>query len=140
MLEVVEESVNMMEDKDPNCYDLNLSSPILGEKRILVLRGAYSRDSSQGPIVIRGPNSNQSSKPKKVSSQSLNVVTQSQDPLVVKGPSSNQPSKPKKVQSKNIPSRPMVNPRLNYNLVDQLQRTPTQILIFEILELSSRHK
>ncbi len=58
MLEVVEESVNVMEDKDPSGYDLNLSSPILGEKPILVLRGAYSRDSSQGPLVIRGPNSN----------------------------------------------------------------------------------
>ena len=34
----------------------------------------------------------------------------------------------------------MVNPRSNYNLVDQLQRTLAQILIFEILELSLRHK
>ena len=58
MIEVVEESVNMMEDKDPNGYDLNLSYPILGEKPILVLRGAHSRESSQGLLVIRGPNSN----------------------------------------------------------------------------------
>ena len=46
MLEIVEESVNMMEDKDPSGYDLNLSSLILGEKPILVLRGAHSRESS----------------------------------------------------------------------------------------------
>ena len=124
MLEVVEESVNMMEDKDPNGYNLNLSSPILGEKPILVLRGAHSRESSQGPLVIRGPNSNQSSKPKKVSSQSFNVVTWSQGPLVIKGPSSNQPSKPKQVQSKYVPSKLVVNPRSNYNLVDKFQRTP----------------
>lgn len=36
--------------------------------------------------------------------------------------------------------KPAVNPESNYNLVDQLQRTPAQILIFEILELSPRHK
>ena len=62
----------MMKDENPNGCDLNLSSPIPGEKPVLVLRGAHSRESSQGPLVIRGPNSNQSSKPKKVSSQSLN--------------------------------------------------------------------
>ena len=75
-----------------------------------------------------------------MSSQSLNVVTQSQGPLVIKGPSSNQPSKPKQVQSNYVPSKLVVNPRLNYNLVDKLQRTPTQISIFELLELSPRHK
>ena len=58
MLEVVEESVNMMEDKDPNGCNLNLNSPTFGKKPILVLRGAHSRESSQGPLVIRGPNSN----------------------------------------------------------------------------------
>ena len=58
MLEVVEESVNTMEDKDPNGYDLNMSSPIHGNKPILMLRGAHSKESSQGPLVIRGPNSN----------------------------------------------------------------------------------
>ena len=46
MLEVVEESVNMMEDKDPSGYDLNLNSPIIGEKIVLVLMGAHSRESS----------------------------------------------------------------------------------------------
>ena len=56
MLEVVEESVNMMEGKDSSGYNLNLSSPILGKKPILVLRGAHSRELSQGPLVIRGPN------------------------------------------------------------------------------------
>ena len=55
---IVEESVNMMEDKDPNGYILNLSSPIPSKKPLLVLRGAHSRESSQGPLVIRGPNSN----------------------------------------------------------------------------------
>ncbi len=34
----------------------------------------------------------------------------------------------------------MVNPKSNYNIVDQLQRTPAQISIFELLELSPRHK
>ena len=140
MLEVVEENVNMMEDKDHNCYDLNMSSLIHSNKPILMLRGAHSRESSQGPLVIRGPNSNQSSKPKQVSSQSLNVVMQSQGPLIIKGPSSNQPSKPKQVQSKNVPSKLVVNPKSSYNLVDHLQRTPTQILTFELLELSPRHK
>ena len=75
-----------------------------------------------------------------MSSQSLNVVTQSQGPLVIKGPSSNQPSKSKKVQYKNVPSKPTINPKANYNLVDQLQRTPAQISIFELLELSPKHK
>ena len=75
-----------------------------------------------------------------MSSQSLNVVTWSQGPLIVKGPSSNQPSKSKQVQSKSVPSKPMINPKANYNLVDQLQRTPTQISIFKLLELSLRHK
>ena len=119
MLEVVEESVNMMEDKDPNGYNLNLNSPTFGKNPILVLRGAHSRESSQGPLVIRGPNSNQSGKPKQVSSQSLNVVTRSQGPLVIKGPSSNQPSEPKQVQSKYVPSKTIFSTRLNYNLVDQ---------------------
>ena len=58
MLEVVEGSVNMMEDKDPSGYDLNLSSPIPGEKPVLVPRGSHSRESSQGTLVIRGTNSN----------------------------------------------------------------------------------
>ena len=62
-----------------------------------------------------------------MSSQTLNVVTQSQGFLIIKGPSSNQPSKPKQVQSKYVPSKPVVNPGLNYNLVDQLQSTPAQI-------------
>ena len=44
------------------------------------------------------------------------------------------------MQSKNVPSKPIVNPKLNYNLVDQLQRIPTQILIFELVELSPRHR
>ena len=105
-----------------------------------MLRGAHSRESSQVPLVIRCPNSNQSNKSKQLSSKSLNVVTQSQGPLIVKGPSSNQPSKPNQVQSKNVPSKPVVNPKENYYLVDQFQRTPTQISIFELLELSSRHK
>ena len=60
MLEVVEESVKMIEDKDPNDCDLNLISYIPGEKIILVLRGSHSRESSQGPLFIRGPNSNHS--------------------------------------------------------------------------------
>ena len=34
----------------------------------------------------------------------------------------------------------MVNCKSNYNLVGQLQRNPAQILIFELLELSPRHK
>ena len=140
MIEVVEENFNMMENKDPHGYDLKMDSPIHGEKLILVLRGPHSRESSQGLLVIRGPNSNYSSKPKQVSSQSLNVVTRSQGPLVIKGPSSNQPSKPKQVQSKNVPSESVGNPKSNYNLVDQLKRTPTQISIFELLELSPRHK
>ena len=38
MLEVVEENVNMMEDNDPNGCDLNVSSPTLGEKPILMLK------------------------------------------------------------------------------------------------------
>ena len=75
-----------------------------------------------------------------MSSQSLNVVTRSQGPLIIKGPSSNKPSKSKKVQSKSVPSKPAINPKVNYNLVDQLQRTPTQISIFELLELSPKHK
>lgn len=44
------------------------------------------------------------------------------------------------MQSKNVPSKPAINPKLNYNLVDQLQRTPAQISIFKLLELSLRHK
>ena len=58
MLEVVEESVNMMEDKDPNGYDLNMSSLIHGNKPILMLRGAQYRESYKGLLVIKGPNSN----------------------------------------------------------------------------------
>ena len=66
-LEVLEESVNMMEDKDPNGHDSNMSSPIHGDKPILVLRGAHSKESSQGPLVIRGPNSNLCKFPPKIS-------------------------------------------------------------------------
>ena len=58
MLEIVEESVNMIEDKDSNGHDLNMSSPIHGNKPILMLRVAHSKESSQGPLIIRGPNSN----------------------------------------------------------------------------------
>ena len=53
MLEVIEESANMMEDKYSSGYDSNFISPILGEKNIFVLRGAHSIESSQGPLVIR---------------------------------------------------------------------------------------
>ena len=56
MLEVVEESVNMMKNKDPNGHGLNMSSPIHANKPILMLRGAHSKESSEGPLVIRGPN------------------------------------------------------------------------------------
>ena len=57
MLEVVKENFNMMRDKDPYGYDLDMDSPpIFDEKPILVLRGRNSI----------------------VSSQTLNVVTQSQ--------------------------------------------------------------
>ena len=42
--------------------------------------------------------------------------------------------------SKNVTSKPKVNPQSNYSLVDQLQRASTQISIFELLELSLRHK
>ena len=58
MLEVIEKSVNMTEDKDPNGHGLNVSSPIHGNKPILVLRGDNSKVPTQGPLVIRGPNSN----------------------------------------------------------------------------------
>ncbi len=34
MLDVVEENINMMEDKHPNGFDLNMDSPVLGEKSI----------------------------------------------------------------------------------------------------------
>ena len=44
------------------------------------------------------------------------------------------------MQSKSAPSKLTINPKANYNLVDQLQRNPTQISIFEILELSPKHK
>ena len=71
MLEVVEESVNMMEDKDPNGYDLNMSSPMHGNKLVLVLKGAHSKESSQGPLVIRGPNSIQPSKTNQVKSKNI---------------------------------------------------------------------
>ena len=70
----------------------------------------------------------------------LNVFTQIQGPLIIKGPSSNEPSKSNQVQSKSVPSKPAVNPKVNYNLVDQFQRTPTHISIFELLELPLRHK
>ena len=54
MLEVVEENFNMMEDKYPNGHDLNMSSPIHGNKPILMLRGTHCKESSQGPLIIRG--------------------------------------------------------------------------------------
>ena len=44
MLEVVEETIKMMEDKDPNGHGLNMSSPIHGNKPILMLRGAHSKE------------------------------------------------------------------------------------------------
>lgn len=82
MLELVEENVNMMRNKDPYGYNLDMDSPpIFDDKFILVLRGPHS----------------------KVSSQSLKVVTQSQGPLVIRGPNSSQPSKPKQVASKILP-------------------------------------
>ena len=73
MLEVVEENVNMMRSKDPYGYD---SPPIVDEEPILVLKVPHFRELSHGPLVIKGPNSSHSSKPKQASSQNLNVVTQ----------------------------------------------------------------
>ena len=50
MVEVVEETFNMMEDKDPNGYDLNMISPIHGNKPILMLRDACSRGINLTPL------------------------------------------------------------------------------------------
>ena len=55
MIEVVEENVNMIEDTDPNGYDLNVSSLIHGEQSILVLRGPHPNVSSQGPLILKDP-------------------------------------------------------------------------------------
>ena len=57
-LGVVDENVNMMGNKESYGNDLDMDSPIHGENPSLVLRGTHSRVSSQGPLVIRGPNSN----------------------------------------------------------------------------------
>lgn len=64
--------------------------------------------------------------------ETLNVVTRGQSKVVLKV--ANDPknsSSSKKVASLSISS---------YNLVSQLERTPAQIFIFELLELSPLHK
>lgn len=96
------------------------SPPIFDEEPMVVLRGPYSQRLSQA----------------------LNAITksQSQGPVVIRGPSSNQSNKPKQVTSKNVTTKSEINLEMSYNLVDQLQRTPAQISIFELLELSPRHK
>lgn len=96
------------------------SSPIFDEEPMVVLRVPHSQRSSQA----------------------LNAITKSQGQglMVIRGSNSNQSSKPKQVTSKNVTIKSAVNPEMSYNLVDQLQRTPDQISIFELLEFSPRHK
>ena len=52
-LEVVEENVNMMRNKDAHGYNLEMDSPpIIDEKPVLVLRDPHSRVSSQSLNIV----------------------------------------------------------------------------------------
>lgn len=41
---------------------------------------------------------------------------------------------------KGVPSKTIATPSNQYNIVDQLQKIPTQISIFELLKISPSHK